>query len=143
MTASCSPLPSRRSPGRVIENDCMHRQHTRDVQQRRTFRERFHERRRTPSLTRSWTHFCTYVHAFADAYISVDNAQVSTNACLRVCERVSKLILSICSGHVRYLKALTTTSGLASSFLYLPWIGLLKEEVLLPLHHFSNASTSM
>ena len=75
-TASSSPLPSCRE---VIGNDCMHRQCSRDVQTTTfpwthtdTFAGTFTETSASASA-----HCCTYMLAFADVSVNVDNVDGS------------------------------------------------------------------
>jgi len=44
-----------------------------------------------------------YLPAFADVYVTVDNADTSANARQRIRERICKLILRVRVGRERYL----------------------------------------
>ena len=57
-SASCSPVPSRRSPGRVIGNDRMHRQRSTDVR-KRTFLRTHTD---LDAFRDTSMYFCAYVH---------------------------------------------------------------------------------
>jgi len=78
----------------------MHRQHNRNVQTR-TF-PWTHTQDVFRDMTAS-THCCTYVRAFADASLNVDNMDGSADAHRHVHERVCKLILSVHGGCELYL----------------------------------------
>ena len=80
VTASSSPLPSRHSPGRVIENGA-----DSTAEMCRQGRLWMHTDAFANAFTDMYVsaYCCAYMHTFADVSINVDNTDGSANTCRR------------------------------------------------------------